>query len=105
LLLRLTDGGEHRSELALIDDRTEIVAVIRPDLERLGRGDELVAKRVIHLSEHDDPAARCAALPSIGEGREAYPFHRLVEIGIVAHDERVLSAELERDLLQGFAAD
>ena len=44
------------------------------------------------------PAAGRAALPGVAERRERSPLHRFVEIGIVADDERVLAAELERDL-------
>ena len=48
----------------------------------------------------DDALGRHADLTLIEEGAESGGFHRLVEVGVVEHDERRLAAELEQHRLQ-----
>ena len=62
------------------------------------------AKRVVDPIEHDDAAARCAALAGIDERRRHRQLRRQIEIRIVTDDERVLAAELEADLREHVAA-
>ena len=89
---------EHAVELPLVDHRAEIVLVAPARRgARRRRSTSCVAELVVDRVEHDDPAARRAALPGVAEGRQHRPLHGRVEIRVVADDERVLAAELQRD--------
>ena len=66
--------------------------------ERAGRLDQARAEFVVDGVEDDDPARGRAALPGVRERRRERPADGVVEIRVVADDERVLAAELEADL-------
>ncbi len=60
--------------------------------------EQALAERVVDRVEDDDPARRRAALARVRERRGERPRHGVVEVGVVADDERVLAAELEAHL-------
>ena len=53
---------------------------------------ELVGDRALH----DEPVRRRAGLADVAELREHRAVDRLVEVGVVEHDERGVAAELHR---------
>src|SRR5204862_1087130 len=82
------------------DPREAGLADPRPRLVALRALDEPIAELVVDGVEHDDSARRSAPLPGIGESRGERPLDCAFELRVVAHDERVLAAELERHLRQ-----
>ena len=52
----------------------------------------------VHRVEDDDPARGGTPLARVRERRREDPLDRAIEIGVVAHHERVLAAELEARL-------
>src|SRR5258708_1643658 len=58
------------------------------------------AKRIVHGVEDHARARRSTALPGIRKRRRERPLDGTVEVGVVANDERVLSAQLEHNLRQ-----
>src|SRR5206468_6004556 len=91
LLARPLDRAEDPVEAQLADDRADVV-------ELRGRPDEAAAKLVVDGVEDDDAACGGTALARVRESRSARPANGVLEVGVVAHDERVLAAELEADL-------
>ena len=85
--------AHHRSDLGV---RRGGIA----DFERPGFRDELVDERLDHRLLHDEPLGRHADLTLMHEGPEVGGRSRLVEIGIVEHDERRLAPELEQHRLE-----
>ena len=67
------------------------------DAPRRARSEPL-AEVVVDRVEDDDAARRGAALTGVRERRGERPLDGVVEVGVVADDERVLAAELEADL-------
>ena len=49
---------------------------------------------------HDDALGRAADLPSVPVTPEHGPLHRLVQVGVIQHDEGIRTAQLHRGLLQ-----
>ena len=84
--------------ILLVDDRPEIGVVAEPDAQAVGSLHELVTEFVVDAIHHDDARTRRAPLTGVRERRRDRPLDRAVEIRVVAHDECVLSAELETDL-------
>src|SRR5207244_12673862 len=105
---RTLDRGEHVLELSLVDDRAEVVLVAGTDALRLGACEEQVAEAVVDGREDDQARARRASLARVRERRQCRRLHGLLQIRVVADDERLLAAELEADLgepLAGHARD
>ena len=63
-------------------------------------GGKLRDKVVSHFFVHHDALGRHADLPLIDEGAERGGVHRLVEIGVVKHQQRRLAAKLEQNGLE-----
>ena len=49
---------------------------------------------------HDDALGRAADLPSVPVTSEHGPFYRLVQVGVVQHDEGIRAAQLHSGFLQ-----
>ena len=75
-----------------------------PTGSALGLGGELRDEGVGDLLVDDDPLGRHADLALVHEGAEGGGLDRLVEIGVVEHDQRRLAAELEQHRLEVAAA-
>ena len=69
---------------------------------RQGRGArrELREEGVGDLVVEDDLLGRHADLAGVGEGAEDGGVDRLVDVGVVEHDQRRLAAEFEQHRLQ-----
>ena len=65
----------------------------------------LVDERVGDLLVDDDPLGRHADLALVHEGAEGRGVHRLVDVGVVEHDQRRLAAEFEQRRLQVLGRD
>ena len=87
----MTDGSsvDHGPERGLA-----LARVAGRDARRLGR--ELFGERVGHGIDDDDPLGRHADLALVHEGAKGRRLDRLVEIGVLQHDQRRLAAEFEQ---------
>ena len=72
--------------------------------QRRRLGGELCDERVGDRLVDDDPLGRHADLALVHEGAEGGGVHRVVEVGVVEHDQRRLAAEFEQNRLQVPAA-
>ena len=97
LLLPRRDALAHLAQLRVIHDRPEPDAIreaiarapgVGLRREQLGEVDEARA-------QHDRAARRRAALPGRAERAAGHALGRLLEIGVVHDDDRVLAAHLE----------
>ncbi len=79
------------------DGRRRVVRGTRD--QRLRRRGEPLDERLVGAPDDDDAAARGALLPRISEGGTEDAGDRLVEIGVVVHDDRVLAAHLRHHAL------
>ena len=68
------EAAEHAVELPLVDHRTVVVAVAGPDPERSARSTSASPESVVDRVEHDDAAARRAALAGVAERRQRRPL-------------------------------
>ena len=96
--LRAVHRGEHVRHLLFVDDRTESSVSPVPDLQLSVGLHEHRLEPVVDGVEHESAAAGGASLAGVAERRSDRPGHRILQVGIVAHDERVLAAELETRL-------
>ena len=85
-------GGGERAELRLV--RRRIACGVRAALL-----DELLEERVVHRVQDDEALGRGAGLPAVGEATDRGCGGCRVEVGVVEHDERVGSTELQHVLL------
>ena len=67
---------------------------------RADLGRELLDERIGDRLDDDDPLGRHADLALVHEGAEGRGLHRLVEVGVLEHDQRRLAAEFEQHRLQ-----
>src|SRR5205807_562454 len=90
------DVAQHRLELLLGCEWPEVVLRVHAaaDLELFDFRNELLGERRFYSRMHEQPACPGARLP--GERKTALhgEIYRLVEVGILHDDERVLAAEL-----------
>ena len=93
--LDLLDGG-------LVDERPDVDALGEPvrHLEPAHGLREALEEVVVDALLHEQPVRRDAGLPGVAELARDRAGDRLVEVGVVEHDERRVAAELERDLLE-----
>ena len=91
-----------RRDLLLVDDRTEldVLAVRVAEAEALGLLGQRVDVRAGERLVDEVPPGREADLALELERREGAGRDGGVEVGVVEDDERVVAAELERDLLE-----
>jgi hypothetical protein len=89
-------------ERRVVDDWTDVAVVFppRPEPKRLRTLDEPCGEGVVETLVDDDAARRRAPLPRGAERRPHDPVDREVEVRVVHHDDRVLAAELEVDVLE-----
>ncbi len=101
LVQRVLQQAFHLAHRLLLDERAGDDARLHAvaDLQRLGGGGELLHEGVIDARLHIEAVGAHAGLAGItilgGDGA----FHRLVEVGIVEHDEGRIAAQFERNLL------
>ncbi len=65
-----------------------------PTVKRLGRLDQPGEEGVVDPVEHDHPRAGRALLAGVAEGALEDADDRLVEVGVVVDDDRVLAPHL-----------
>ena len=99
-------SGRRPFDVAALDHRAERASARCAD-RRAGSVAALsrsfAANSSATASIDDDALGRHADLPLVHEGAERGGLHRLVEVGVVEHDERRLAAELEQHRLQVLA--
>ncbi len=71
----------------------------RADDEALDRGAQARERLVVGRADDDQPAAGAALLAGVAERRDDGARDRLVEVGVVVDDDRVLAAHLGDDAL------
>ena len=91
-------GGDHRTNVG-----RRLEAATEPQF--LGAPDELIDEPVRDGAVRDHARRGGAALPGRAECAPHDPVQRQVDIGVVEHHDRVLTAELARDALQQATAD
>ena len=79
-----------------VDDRPDdgVRVLGRADAQGAGRLDQPAQEGVVDPLQHDHPRARRALLPGVAEGALQDADDRLVEVGIVVDDDRVLAPHL-----------
>ncbi len=89
-------------ERGLVDDRADVRVLLPADSEPelLGRAHEPRGELVVDALLRDHAARGGAALAGSAERRPEDALDGEVEVGVVEHDDRVLAAELEVDVLQ-----
>src|SRR5688572_10645639 len=93
-LLDLRDG-------VLVDQRTLLDVRFQPgpDLERIGRDDQLFEKLRVGTGLDEKAIGAYAGLPGVAVFRGDRALDGAIDVGIVEDDERRVAAELHRDLL------
>ena len=56
-----------------IDDRTEIISIVRPDLKLFRAFDQHVSEPIINRIKDNDATARRTPLAGVAEGRKQHP--------------------------------
>ena len=103
----VAEEGVRAVALALVDHRAEADAVLRrvADGDRRGLGGERLDVRLVQVAGHDVAAGRDARLALVVPGRPGADHRRLLEVGVVEDQQRVVAAELERHALELLAGD
>jgi hypothetical protein len=70
------------------------------DRQEVGFGRKLTHVRAVQTAMHEMPARGHADLPLVQKGAPRSQRDRLVEIGVVQHDQSRLASELEMNTLQ-----
>jgi len=97
------DGGQHVLQLFFVNHRAEVVVIPHPDFHFVHALDQHLAKLFVNRIEDEDATAGGASLTGIAERGKQNPFGAVVEIGVVANDERILAAKFERYFCQSLS--
>ena len=93
------DIAEDLVHRLLVDDRADLGLRIEAvaDAEFLDLFDKLFAEFLVDLFVNDEPRRSRAPLSARAECTPQRAFDRVVDIGVVHHDDRVLAAHFEAD--------
>src|SRR5262249_14054439 len=95
LLAALDRGPDAVAGLGVDDGAQEVARVLRrADLQPLRRLDHPRHERVVDTLQDHGPRAGAALLPLVAERAVGDAEHRLVQVGVLVDDDRVLAAHL-----------
>ncbi len=91
---------------AIVDQRADIDAIVQAvaDLQLLNRRLEFLREGIVHAVLHVDTVDAHTGLPGVAVLGLHGALHRLVQVGIVEHQEGRVAAQLQRNLLDAWRA-
>ena len=76
-----------------------VEGIAQPNL--VDRFREPIDERVLETALHEDPLARCAALPCAEEAADDHALDRAIDVGVLEDHDRAVATELQHDVLAG----